>query len=391
MNHTSTNIKIAIIATVLSFLLAELSLRLFNLIIEADTEKNRLRYFWSDNYLISSSNNAIIAKPNWNIRERATCNGDIEFDVSFETNNLGFIDSDDYPGEGKFERYVGLVGDSYTAGTGAGPWIPYLRDKINSNGNDIQLYNFGFVAAGVEQFVRLLEEYAPRLPISDLVILVISDDFERKPWRPLSDDKGIWLCEESLSEKSCMSRKPYIGLVDFNFDNRRLSKHVVREAKKNQLKKTIERSAVHSKDSSESNLFLRIASFVMRKSKVLGLVNRFRHKFLIESSGRLNKKPSEVFISNLRSLERLITILKVEDIRVVQFPSKNEVYAGKYDVALSEYIKDIGIPYTNLWKECSFSLDMFHDCDHHFTKKGYRQFADCIEKSVILPMLLDKQ
>ena len=55
----------------------------------------------------------------------------IEYDVTYQTNNLGFIDTKDYLNEAiPGKNYYAFIGDSFTAGTHAGfPWVPELREK----------------------------------------------------------------------------------------------------------------------------------------------------------------------------------------------------------------------------------------------------------------------
>jgi hypothetical protein len=69
--------------------------------------------------------------------------GDIVYDVRFTTNDLGFIDHEDYSSDGDrpadAPRLV-FVGDSYTAGFHGGtPWVPALRDDARRADPDLAI------------------------------------------------------------------------------------------------------------------------------------------------------------------------------------------------------------------------------------------------------------
>jgi hypothetical protein len=108
--------------------------------------------------------------------------------VRFRTNDLGFIDHEDYlvPGQSRADapRYA-FVGDSFTAGFHGGtPWVPALRDRARKTNPDLQIYNLGVSGTGFDHFGRLLKSFATDVDFSEIVILAISDDFERPFWPP---------------------------------------------------------------------------------------------------------------------------------------------------------------------------------------------------------------
>jgi phage tail protein X len=174
--------KVVLISFAVSLLLGEAALRLLPDPAQSPKKPPQLRYFWSHNYLTTTGKGAVRARPRQSVREIATCGDRIEFDIKFKTNNLGFIDTVDYGEMPGYQRFFAIVGDSYTAGTGATPWITTLREDLQTAFPNIQVYNLGFVGTGVLQFAALLEETLKELPITDIIILVIADDFGRRSY-----------------------------------------------------------------------------------------------------------------------------------------------------------------------------------------------------------------
>ena len=79
----------------------------------------------------------------------------IEYEVEFETNDMGYVDHRDYLPRTRVptaDRYA-VIGDSFTAGFHGGePWLPRLRDDLGAAGRDIEIYNLGTGGLGFQQF-----------------------------------------------------------------------------------------------------------------------------------------------------------------------------------------------------------------------------------------------
>ena len=142
--------------------------------------------------------------------------GRVEFAVTFETNNLGFIDTIDYrggpvsPGE---RRFV-FAGDSFTAGFhGGNPWVPALRGRLPGTGTGEGVYNFGVGGTGLVNVLDLLRQFDGRLHFTDIVLAPISSDFFRLRWRPLTSGGEVRLCPEGEEDERCLARDPAGYLV----------------------------------------------------------------------------------------------------------------------------------------------------------------------------------
>lgn len=146
------------------------------------------------------------------IRTIAVYNNKIEYDVDFNTNNLGFVDDKDYQYEiAPHKKYYAFVGDSFTAGYhGREPWIPKLRRNLKER--NIEIFNLGIEGTGIEHFYRLLKSTSKQLYITHIVILAISNDFNRNLWYPLTNSSEIWICPDNLNSAECIKR-PYIARI----------------------------------------------------------------------------------------------------------------------------------------------------------------------------------
>jgi hypothetical protein len=65
-------------------------------------------------------------------------------------------------------------------------------------------------------------------------------------------------------------------------------------------------------------------------------------------------------------------------ITLVHFPQKEEVQAGKYQLALEETVRGLGIDYFPALTRCQWSLAKYYVRDAHPTPAGYQTMADCL-------------
>src|SRR5690606_30931888 len=119
------------------------------------------------------------------------------------TNNLGLIDPLDSPARPQAAERYAFVGDSFTAGQGARPWIPALRDALWRAGHDVDVFNLGIEGTGVQHFAKLLESLGPELRFNHVVVLLISADLTRPQWRPVLHGEELRFCPSGVSERLC--------------------------------------------------------------------------------------------------------------------------------------------------------------------------------------------
>ena len=124
------NISLFFVSLIICFVIGEIGIRLLNLTYAGHA--SRVLMFSEDAFQLDS-NGAVRYAPNKRIRTVAVYDGNIEYDVVFDTNNLGFVDSKDYIDEASLDKkYYAFVGDSFTAGFHGGEaWVPKLNNRLN--------------------------------------------------------------------------------------------------------------------------------------------------------------------------------------------------------------------------------------------------------------------
>ena len=121
------NIGLFLFSLTTILVIGEISVRFFDL-----THIEERAWLFSSQTFQLDQNGAVRYQPNKKIRTIAVYNNKIEYDVHFNTNNLGFVDDKDYEYENALnKKYYAFVGDSFTAGYhGSEPWIPKLRRNL---------------------------------------------------------------------------------------------------------------------------------------------------------------------------------------------------------------------------------------------------------------------
>lgn len=101
-----------------------------------------------------------------------------EYEYQFATNNMGLVQKADVaPGRAS----ALLLGDSFTEGQGAEPWVEQLAPFLVASG--YQPINGGLFGTGFEHWILLhdrLREHG--MVITKLIVVLISEDYERAAW-----------------------------------------------------------------------------------------------------------------------------------------------------------------------------------------------------------------
>jgi hypothetical protein len=301
--------------------------------------------------------------PHLEVREVVVARGQVEYDVRFPTNNLGRVDRLDYPSAGSTGNAIAFAGDSYAMGVEGGePWLIKLREQTG-----VELYNFGLGAIGIAEIASILRAEAGHLPFREMVIVAISDDFSRPVFDLEIDGNGVRFCIEAQSQADCRARAPIIQLIEPDLD----AMGVLARAKAAHL-------ATASADSSAGPL-----KQLLRQSKLLLFLKRIAPQGLRGGAERnaLQEK-------NLAALAALRAALPDRRIRFVHIPDKFEAQKRRYDLALSERLKAMGIEYLPALEQCEFRPDMYYANDNHPTRDGYQHLGTCVRKIL---GLLDEQ
>lgn len=303
-------------------------------------------------------NGAVRYQPNKNIRTVAVYNNKIEYDVHFKTNNLGFIDDKDYEYENApNKRYYAFVGDSFTAGVHGGePWIPKLRSNLEEK--NIEIFNLGISGTGIEHFYRLLKSTSEQLNITHIVIVAISNDFQRHFWYPLANSSEIRFCREHASE--CIKR-PYIATIIHPTSS---IENILKVADN-----TIKDNGKYFHGSGIRG--------VLKQSKLLTFV--FRSLKTILQKKTINTRNS----FSLDALRNIRDAFPSTEIYFIHLPQKQEVINGEYFLDnIGKEIKKIGISYFPALKEWNWQKDMFFVNDAHPNTFGYNNIKNYVSSYI---------
>lgn len=367
-------ILLSFFGVLLAFFLAEVTLRL---IAYATPPQEHFQYFWSKLFLERRPSGAASGIPHEEVLLRATYGDEIDFATTHYTNNLGFIDHRNYHMDSERLVRIVIAGDSYTAGIGARPWVPRLAEKIEAQ-HPVQLFNFGMVGTGIENMQLLLHEFRESLGITDVVLLIIEDDFARTLWYPVADGNHFWFCTESQTPPACMQQSPHVLLEEESFyipSNLPL-------ATPNDRTVMPEAASAH-----QSRSYRQFLSPLIKASELLTALNDRRQAYLARERSQQDVYLPRRFPQNYAALQQIIATYGKQHVTVVRFPAKTEVVRGHYEFNSRAKIEPLVGNYIDIWPHCPLALDDYHEHDHHFTEAGYRKFATCVEKLVLRPII----
>jgi lysophospholipase L1-like esterase len=299
----------------------------------------------------------------------------VEFDTTLPSNDLGFIDSENYTrqsGEPMASERYALVGDSFTEGFGVGPWVPRLRDRLRASGRDVEIYNLGVAGAGFQQFERLLDSVSDELTFTHVVILAISNDFYRPLWTPVFAEDGLRLCRGE-GASACPQRQP-IALIGIDDSDAQILERA--------HGMTAKLAADDTEDADPG--WRRLA----RRSRLLTegwraprrIYQRLRPEAKTHDPGDM-EDPRELD-ANLKALAAIRSRLRGASLQVVHLPEKEEVATGRYKLDAEALVEELGIPYVAALNRCQWSMSMFFPRDGHPNKTGYENIANCLATHV---------
>jgi hypothetical protein len=356
-----SNLLLALISTVFCLLLGEVALRALFSPPQAETRF----LFWSSPHFVLDAQDAVRYRPHETVREIAIYDGRIEYDARYRTNNLGLIDELDYhPNEAG--RRIALVGDSFTAGSGAPPWIPALRGLLTSQQPGARLYNLGVAGAGIIHMVRLIESLAPTLAFDEIVILAITNDFHRPFWRPLTSDTEIRFCPMDESRTVCAKREPVATVIPYALGAAGLQASIAERTRARAA------AALHHSPLTRT----------LRHSRVFALAHDLYRQQPIFAAGEKTQQVSDTlkrFVErdSEAALRQLRARFADTPIHLIHLPEKHEVAQGRYDRNLKPLADELGLRYTSALDRCDWSIDLFYPRDPHPNALGYQRIAHC--------------
>jgi hypothetical protein len=314
----------------------------------------------SSPHFVLDANGAVRHIPNEKVRMVSILEDSLEFDVIYQTNRQGLVDHRDYPvASGSGRRYA-FAGDSFTYGMGADPWVPQLRDRVRAGGADIDIYNLGVNGASVQHFRALLSSVASELPVTDVVVIPISNDFYRPWWVPVHASDGTKMCWDP---PDCTSVRSLYPIVDYDARPDALVRQYqdMRAA----------RLAAQPAEPSWKRILWRSELYLLTRRRLLQLFRApERDPYDLEDPARLDV--------NLEALAGIRRDFPTLPITLALFPQVDEVQQGAYHLDLAQAASHLDIDYFPALTRCSWSTDMYHRANLHPNARGYRSFADCL-------------
>ncbi len=370
-NRFRSNILLLLTVTGLSFIGAECLVRY--LFSEA-TLSNRF-LMWSSPPYVLETNNAIHYVTNSQLREIAVYGKTIEYDVRFPVNDLGYVDTENYlqnPAITSSKKRLAFVGDSFTVGSGATPWIPRLREQLRKQGNDLYIFNLGLAGGSTEHFLYNLEHFSNLLPIDEIVILAISNDFHRLYWRPMQNN-AVRICPDGESDEVCSNRIPFAEIINYEITEKELQERIDQHWVRWHERIVNNRLSTHP------------LALLFSYSRLSSLVIQLLEKQPIFAVGERNQKIGRPIIRyaeerSFEALEKIGNRFPNTKIRFIHLPEKEEVRTKQYNLEIQSRIKEMGFDYFPALNECPWTPEMFYTMDNHPNEQGYENLMKCVEK-----------
>ena len=326
------------------------------------------RLMYSSRHWDLDDRGAVRHLPNEAVRMVSVYDDTVEFDVSFQTNNLGLVDHRDYSSASDSREQYAFVGDSFTHGTGADPWVPKLRDELRAAGRQIEIYNLGVNGASVQHFRKLLSSVAAELPISHIVVITISNDFLRPWWIPVVDQSGWPLaCRDP---PACTNVRRLTPIIEYDAS----AADVVRAHHAITAEVTARRPVDPwwKRALSQSRLYVTLRRGVGRIAPRVGPTQDQAIADDLEDPRLLDV--------NLEALAGIRADFPDLPITLAHFPQWQEVEGGRYQLDFSEPSEQLRVDYFPALMRCQWSREMYHRVNRHPNASGYDNFAGCLSR-----------
>lgn len=348
MINLRQKLSLILLGCLLAVGLLELGVRLTAIDLRLQEYGPTVEYFWSSPVLELDRFGVIRYLPHSSFREVALAGDRLEFDFSYPTNNLGFVDDRDYLA--RAGGAVAIVGDSFTAGVGSGGWMPRLREELP----ELEVYNLGVVGTGLLHFEKLIARVREELSLSALAVMAICDDFERPFWVPQPEGNSLRFCQPGNDGVECLKRSHPVYLIGEDWPVAAIFK--LRASHQPEQVAVVNRGPAVS-----------LFRAVMDRSRALRLINFERHQFIKLIRRWAAPRQSPQFLESLAALARIgkdnSGLRKI----FLHLPDKRETAKKRYLCELRKPAEEAGFKYLPLLERCHFTPDSYYPFDHHFT------------------------
>jgi hypothetical protein len=266
----------------------------------------------------------------------------IEFDNTFETNNLGLVQQS-YVNPKK--KSIVIIGDSFIQGVGVTPWF-YEFEK-NWLNNEYQVVNLGIIGTGMIQWHDTLEWFGKFGQIEHIIICFISTDWIRQRWHAQEFPDRLLLINAANNHKS----------FEYYLINNKTDQYKLL---------TITKGII-------SNSIMSIIYNWLKSIKIA----------LLAHNWYLQYKNNEVFEVSVVSLDKIISQYGAKNITFLHIPEYNEIINNKYNITgkrAKETILARNLSYIDGLACCGLTKEDYLIIDGHPNKSGYSKILSCLQK-----------
>lgn len=179
-----------------------------------------------------------------------------------------------------------------------------------------------------------------RIPFRRVLLVAISDDFYRRPWRPVVENGFVRYCPVDKVTKRC-----FAGRIDSTVTPTPYTPPPIHNS-------------------------------ISRNFKFGLLLKRTFDKVMNKPWATASREP-ELLEKNMAALSRMVR--DYPQLIVIHVPQKEEVAAGKY--FLNPRID--GARYIPLLHQCMWTKDMFYENDPHPNDLGYQSIKICVSTAIL--------
>ncbi|MDX8411127.1 MAG: SGNH/GDSL hydrolase family protein [Mariprofundaceae bacterium] len=364
------NIALVAVSTFVVLLMAELALRQTE--IGHYSLNDRILFYTNPSFMMGADG-ALKYAPDSRIRSVAIYGNNIDYDVTYTTNNMGLIDNVSYGKTKPGVRDIVFVGDSFTAGSGGhNPWVGQVRELLGPS--DVAVYNLGVGGAGIYHFYNLLKSFGNTIPFEEVNIMVISNDFFRGFWYPQVKGDALWFCYSGSSKETCLqNQSPIIHIIENSENEAAL---LARASKMYEVKRNNTDGVL--KPHQKLRLFNLACDVYASNFPTASLESICPHLKVYNVAAKREK--NRLYSRAMYMLRVMLADFPGVKFRLFHIPQKGEVFTGRYSLNIEDDARKIGLEYVPLLQSCAWDISMYHKHDAHPNDSGYDNLAKCMTR-----------
>jgi len=239
--------------------------------------------------------------------------------------------------------------------------VPALRADLTATLGPTEVYNLGVEGTGMQHFADLLVSFARDQPFTHVVIVAISNDFQRPRWRPEMAPDGLHFCPPDEMPQ-CLNGAPTATIIGYHDSDAEILEHTWRVERQ---------AAARTPDSS----FVDKARKLAQHSQLLRRVSR-----LVKARSGTRRKLIEDSMGALASVREHFPAVPIT---FIQLPEKEEVQMNRYLFDPEGRLRNMGVKYYPALRLCPWSPAMFLPRDNHPNATGYEKVEQCVLKLLL--------